>query len=320
MFVKTTSILCVGELLIDFFCTDINKSLIEGQSFEKKAGGAPANVCATIAKFGGHALFSGKVGADPFGRFLKLTLDHQGVDTTHLKLDAENPTTLAFVSLTKDGQRDFVFNRGADQWMTGADLDYSVIQQSGILHFGSATALLTDPFQTMYLETMKEANENDKFVSFDPNYRQDLWNHREAEFIDLAHRCVALSDFVKVSGEELELITGENRLAEGAQSLQQLGAKMVAITLGERGTYISSGGEAGIIESIPIKAIDTTGAGDAFVGSMLYQFAQTKDPHRVLSDIQTLKVFTEKSNQVAAHVCTKYGAMDALPDKEIIFS
>ncbi|GAA4058673.1 carbohydrate kinase [Amphibacillus indicireducens] len=316
---ETNSILCIGELLIDFFCTDINNSLIEGHSFEKKAGGAPANVCATIAKFGGHAIFSGKVGADPFGMFLKSTLDNQGVDTTHLKLDKETPTTLAFVSLTDDGERDFLFNRGADQYMTNADLDQSVIEQSAILHFGSATALLNDPFQTMYLDSMKEASESNKFISYDPNYRHDLWNHRESEFIDLTHKCVALSDFVKVSDEELELITGTRLLDEGARSLHQIGAKIVAITLGSRGTYISNGRESGIIESIPIEAIDTTGAGDAFVGTMLYQFAQTENPHEIITDMQTLKKFTEKSNQVAAHVCTKYGAIDALPEKDVVF-
>ncbi len=317
----TKPILCIGELLIDFFCTDINSSLIEGEAFEKRAGGAPANVCATIANFGGKAIFSGKVGADPFGRFLKLTLDRQGVDTTHLKLDGDCPTTLAFVSLKEDGQRDFIFNRGADGRMTHADLDQNVIEQSSILHFGSATALLDAPFQTMYLETMWEANQANKFVSFDPNYRLDLWKRREVEFIGLAQKCIAMSDFVKVSDEELELITGTGikDLAEATQKLHQLGAKVVAVTLGKQGTYISNGLESGIVESIPIKAIDTTGAGDAFVGAMLYQFVLKDNPHDVLSDMNTLKRFTDKSNQVAAHVCTKYGAFEALPAKNVIF-
>lgn len=317
---ETKSILCIGELLIDFFCTDVNSSLMNGQTFEKKAGGAPANVSATIAKFGGHAIFSGKVGADPFGMFLKSVLDNQGVDTTHLKLDKEIPTTLAFVSVAEDGERDFVFNRGADQNMTRADLDLSVIEESSILHFGSATALLSDPFQTMYLDTIKVARENKKFVSFDPNYRHDLWSNRKDEFIDLSKRCISFSDFVKVSDEELELITRTNDLVEGSQILHRLGAKVVAITLGKDGTFISNGEESGIVESIPIKAVDTTGAGDAFVGSMLYQFSQTEAPHQVLSNNQMLKLFTEKSNQVAAHVCTKYGAIDALPDRDIIFN
>lgn len=316
---ETKSILCIGELLIDFFCTDINSNLMNGQTFEKRAGGAPANVSATIAKLGGRAIFSGKVGADPFGMFLKSILDNQGVDTTHLKLDTEVPTTLAFVSLTEDGERDFVFNRGADQNMTGADLDQSVIEESSILHFGSATALLSDPFQSMYLDTIKEASKNGKFISFDPNYRHDLWSNRKDEFVDLANRCISFSDFVKVSDEELELITGTNDLVEGSQILHRLGAKVVSITLGKDGTFISNGEESGIIESIPIKAVDTTGAGDAFVGSMLYQFGQTEDPHRALSDNQMLKVFTEKSNQVAAYVCTKYGAIDALPEKDVVF-
>src|SRR5699024_7965929 len=103
--------------------TDIGTDLIKGQNFEKQAGGAPANVCATIAKLGGEALFNGKVGNDPFGIFLKQTLEQVHVDTSMLLLDDEHPTTLAFVSLKEDGERDFIFNRGADAYLEAQELD-----------------------------------------------------------------------------------------------------------------------------------------------------------------------------------------------------
>ena len=113
----SSSIVCIGELLIDFFCTDVDINLMEGTNFQKQAGGAPANVCATIAKLGGTALFCGKVGNDPFGHFLKKTLDDVQVDTSMIVLDDLHPTTLAFVSLQANGERDFVFNRGADAFL-----------------------------------------------------------------------------------------------------------------------------------------------------------------------------------------------------------
>jgi fructokinase len=165
----------VGELLIDFFCTDIDVDLANGSHFQKSAGGAPANVTAVIAKLGGHAVFSGKVGNDPFGYFLKHTLEAVNVDTSMLIMDDSIPTTLAFVSLKNNGQRDFVFNRGADAFFRLEDVDQDKFRQAKIVHFGSATAMLSDPFRSAYLELMESAKNKGKFVSFDPNFRVDLW-------------------------------------------------------------------------------------------------------------------------------------------------
>lgn len=120
---RSHSVVCIGELLIDFFCTDVDVDLMEGRQFLKSAGGAPANVSAAIAKLGGDAAFSGKVGKDPFGYFLKRTLDAVHVDTSMLVMDEKAPTTLAFVSLKQNGERDFVFNRGADALFTLEDID-----------------------------------------------------------------------------------------------------------------------------------------------------------------------------------------------------
>ncbi|MFL6560412.1 MAG: PfkB family carbohydrate kinase, partial [Bacillus sp. (in: firmicutes)] len=93
------SVMCVGELLIDFYCTDIDVNLKEGNHFLKKAGGAPANVAAAISKLGGVASLIGKVGNDPFGLFLIETIKEVGVDTSMIVTDDLAPTTLAFVSL-----------------------------------------------------------------------------------------------------------------------------------------------------------------------------------------------------------------------------
>ena len=125
-----TTVLCIGELLIDFYCTDIGIDLVGGRHFEKQAGGAPANVCATVAKLGGYAMFSGKVGNDPFGHFLRKTLQDAQVDTSMLLLDQKHPTTLAFVSLQENGERDFVFHRGADALLTRAELDQAKVNLS----------------------------------------------------------------------------------------------------------------------------------------------------------------------------------------------
>lgn len=303
----------MGELLIDFFCTDIGTDLIKGQNFEKQAGGAPANVCATIAKLGGKALFNGKVGNDPFGIFLKQTLEQVHVDTSMLLLDDEHPTTLAFVSLKEDGERDFIFNRGADAYLEAHELDDERLATAKILHFGSATALLDDPFQSTYLNAMQIASKNDQFVSFDPNYRDNLWNGRENAFIDKAKKAIAYADFVKVSEEELAIISGTSNQAKNVQKLHSLGAKLIAVTFGKKGTLLSNGQHVEMIPSIQVESIDSTGAGDAFVGAMLYQLAAIDIPKDVITDFNQLKEIVAFSNKVGGIVCTKIGAIAALP-------
>jgi fructokinase len=317
VFGLSSSIICMGELLIDFFCTDVDINLLEGQNFQKQAGGAPANVCATIAKLGGTALFCGKVGNDPFGQFLKKTLDDVQVDTSMVVFDDIHPTTLAFVSLQANGERDFVFNRGADAFLVEEELDSDKLNEAAIHHFGSATALLSDPFQSTYFHVMRNAKEQGKFISFDPNYRKDLWKNRIPEFINLAKVGIALADFVKVSEEELQIITGISDLAEGTKQLHQLGARIVTVTLGSEGTYLSNGQKSEMVPSVKVKSIDSTGAGDAFVGATLYQFAK-EGP--TLEDFEILKEIISFSNKVGAFVCTKVGAISALPTIEDIIT
>ncbi|MFJ8237921.1 carbohydrate kinase [Ureibacillus sp. NPDC094379] len=306
-----TPILCIGELLIDFFCNEVNTNLKDGQSFTKKAGGAPANVCATISRLGGIAYFSGKVGADPFGDFLETTLKDVGVNTRFLVKDPSHSTTLAFVSLTEDGQRDFVFNRGADAYLAIDEFPIETLDSMKMVHFGSATALLPGPFQHTYLEVLKVAKQKSCFTSFDPNFRSDLWKGKEKDFVELTLQCIAYCDFLKVSEEELMLLTNESDINKAIIQLHLIGAKFIAVTLGKNGTCFSNNEETFIIESIPIKAIDSTGAGDAFVGAALYQLSLL--PDTLNTTLSQWKDIIQFSNKVGAIVCEKMGAIESLP-------
>lgn len=310
----TNSVFCIGELLIDFFCTELNQSLVDGTNFVKQAGGAPANVCASVAKLGGDAMFCGKVGQDSFGQFLKQTLEERQVDTSMLVMDEECPTTLAFVSRQLNGERDFIFNRGADGELRITDLDATKLQQIKVGHFGSATALLKDPFQTTYLQCMHTLKAQNVFISFDPNYRADLWKGQITTFVTWAQTCMVLADFVKMSEEELTLITGIDSCEEAVSSLHEQGVRTVAITLGERGTYMSVAAQSQLIPSMKVQAIDTTGAGDAFVGAMLKQIAQCEQPKALT--LAEYEPFVRYANIVGALVCEGVGAMEPLPTEE----
>lgn len=309
-------IFCVGELLIDFFSTDRNANLVDSVSFTKQAGGAPANVCAAIAKLGGEAHFCGKVGNDSFGDYLQKTLEHLNVNTTLLFKDDTHPTTLAFVSLQEDGQRDFIFNRGADAFLSINEVPKNLFDTMKLVHFGSATALLPGALQQTYTKLLDAAKDNDCYISFDPNFRSDLWKGQEAEFVKLARDLIAKCDFLKVSDEELTLLTNKSDITKAVSELHAIGAKCIAVTLGKAGTYLSFEENSATVPSIPIQAVDTTGAGDAFVGATLFQLGKLENPQS-LSFLEWQNI-VHFSNKVAAKVCEKIGAITALPTIEDI--
>lgn len=304
-------ILCVGELLIDFFTVEKGQSIEQALTFEKQAGGAPANVCAAIAKLGGQASFCGKVGEDAFGHFLEKTLQEAQVDTALLVKDARYATTLAFVSRQQDGERDFIFNRGADAALVMEELAQEKLFAHEIAHFGSATALLCNPFAKTYHRLFRTFEQRGALLSFDPNYRADLWRGQEALFTEACQPFLRNAHFVKMSEEELQLFSAEKTLEQRARQMYQLGMKWLVITLGARGTLFYDGSEMTIIPSISVKMIDSTGAGDAFVGAVLMQLSKLEDPLQV--DVSALVTLIARANQVGAKVCEKVGAIAALP-------
>jgi len=309
--IKEQSIICLGELLIDFVCTDIAQGLIQGEKFLKKAGGAPANVAVTIARLGGHARLAAQIGDDPFGEFLIQTLRRESLDTSLIIRDRHAPTTLAFVGILHDGERDFVFCRGADGHLAQQSLPADFLHDSKIVHLGAATGLLDGELHQTYLAVAQRARAQGKMLSFDPNFRSGLWSGNEAEFI---HRCeplLAMADVIKMSEEELTLITSHADLAAGCRYLHDRGATFVNVTLGSRGTWAShrDGGQ-GRVPSIAVKSVDSTGAGDAFVGALLLRFTQRDRTPISYNDFVTDVAW---ANKVGALTCTRFGAIDAIP-------
>jgi len=303
-------VLCLGELLIDFICEDVGMGLIKGEKFSKKAGGAPANVAAAVAKLGGKSAFIGKVGDDHFGEYLREYLSSVGVDTSGVITDMRHSTTLAFVSLQDDGERDFIFNRGADRCLTRQDIDQALVGQSSIIHFGAATAFLADPLATTYTDLLQKARIQKKFISFDPNYRADLWRGRAGDFVEAMRAHMHDLDLVKMSEEEATHIFHKADLEECCRLAHKVGIKAVAITLGEKGTLLSIENKSTIIESISVKSVDSTGAGDAFVGGLLFKIA---GEHPTALNANNFRNYVSFANRVGAATCTRFGAMEALP-------
>jgi len=306
-----TKVFCIGELLIDFVAENQGNDLSKANEFTKKAGGAPANVACAITKLGGKSYFIGCVGKDPFGTFLLNVLKDEDVDIS-MAQRSKKFTTLAFVSLAEDGERDFVFSRGADK-----ELKYdSSIKKSfnkNLVHFGAATALLGGSMEEAYNHYLFDALTQDSFISFDPNFRSDLWKENEASFIKKCLPYVEKSHLCKFSLEEALLLSGKENVEDACIALHERGAKIITVTLGKEGTFLSLEGMSKLIPSIKVSPIDTTGAGDAFIGCLLYQISQLRDFNLIFDDQNRLVNMVEKANKAGALTTTKYGAIMALP-------
>ena len=304
-------VFCIGELLIDFIGKDIGTGLKNGVNFEKKAGGAPANVSAAVCKLGGESYFLGQVGDDSFGRFLVDMLKSLDINTEMTKMDGY--TTLAFVAIDENGERDFEFHRGSDGKYSFDNIDLEKINKNDIIHFGSATGFLDGELKNTYFKLLEHARENNIFISFDPNYR-DMLIQDLNKFVEDCKSFIKYADFIKVSDEEIRLITKENDIKKGVKKLHEFGAKFVAVTLGAEGTLVSDGNNVEVIPSIKIKQVDSTGAGDAFVGGVLKRISEIENKKEINFD--KWREIIAYGNKVGAITCTNYGAIDSIPKEK----
>jgi fructokinase len=303
-------IVAVGELLIDF-------TPQSDGSFIPNPGGAPCNFLAMAQKLGSKTAFIGKVGQDAFGNQLKETIQQSGIDTSGLVQDERYMTTLAFVHLTQSGERSFSFYRKscADVMLTREDINLNVIDAAGTFHFGSLS-LTDEPIRTTVMGLLDYVKSKNKLITYDPNYRPALWPS-QAEAVSYMVKGAAYADIVKVSEEELLLLTGTEDYTEGCRRLHEMGAKCVTVTLGEQGAFFSYEGGRGMVPARRTKVVDTTGAGDAFFGTFVHQLIHCGQPiERIKMD--AMKDYVQKANLAASLCIEGYGGIPAMPDKKTL--
>ena len=306
------SVSALGELLIDF--TDAGTSEGGQRLFERNPGGAPANVLVALERLGHKTAFLGKVGCDMHGEFLRATLEEQGIDTTGLISDPDAFTTLAFVALAPNGEREFSFARkpGADTRITADELARDVISSSHVFHVGSLS-LTDEPARSATLAALAAAREAGCVLSYDPNYRANLWPSVEAA-MDQMRSVVPQMDLMKLSDEECELLTGLDDPEAAAASLLERGPKIVAVTLGAGGAYVRCAEGGAEVAGFPTDAVDATGAGDSFWGGFLAAFCESgKAPAEVTLDDAVS--FARLGNAVASLCVRKRGAIPAMPTR-----
>lgn len=311
-------IFTIGEALIDFIPIEAKKNLKQVESFNKMPGGAPANVAVAAAKLGGETYFIGMLGKDSFGEFLLDTLKNYGVKTDYVAMTSKAKTALAFVSLDHTGERDFSFyrNPSADLLLSVDDVKNIVFKEGDCISFCSVD-LVDFPVKEATEFLLKKAKEKNAIILFDPNVRKDLWDNLEDCKRTILY-FLQYVDIVKISDDELEFITGEKELEKAVLFLKKRGVKNIIITLGKNGALAYFSDKKIFAEGYEVKnCVDTTGAGDAFVGATLYQLSLLKKSLNILDENEIYDIL-RFSNRVAAMVTTKKGAMNALPTLEEI--
>lgn len=301
--------------MIDLVSQKSGVDLSEAPGFEKAPGGAPANVAVALAKLGTPSAFMGKVGRDPFGRFLERTFAEAGVDTSPMRFDSKVKTGLAFVSLMADGERDFTFYRdpSADMMLREDEIDTDAIRAARAFHFGSIT-LITEPSRSATVHAVNAARESGKLISYDPNLRMSLWpSAGEAKRGMLS--AMPFADFVKVSEEELEFLLGVTESDKGSRQLLAMGPRLVAVTRGAAGCYARNAVAAVDLPGFRVDTVDTTGAGDGFVGGALHSILTQVGEDRLsaMGEDELGSTF-RLANAVGALATTKKGAIPAMPD------
>lgn len=320
----------IGESLVDMIPLETGKPISEVSAFSPIAGGAPANVCGAFSRLGGISHIITQVGNDPFGDKLMHNFDLYGIKTDYVSRTNRANTALAFVSLMEDGNREFSFYRkpSADMLLEPEKIQKEWFMDADFLHFCSVS-LCDSPMKQAHKRAIAYALEQNAIVSFDPNLRLNLWESEKAlydavwEFLPSAH-------VLKISDEELFFLTKTEEESAAISKLFIGNVFVVVYTKGSSGAvvYTKSGKVAS--KGVPVKALDTTGAGDAFIGSFLYQMSEAlgdrtssdgtteKSPLDRLANIslEQYKKMLAFSNAYCAKSVLKSGAIASYPTME----
>jgi fructokinase len=302
------SVVCLGELLIDFVAQESGVTVGEAHGFIKAPGGAPANVAVAVQKLGHPAAFMGQVGDDPFGHYLAGVLKNNGVDISAITYSAEARTSLAFVSLQLNGERSFMFYRhpSADMLMRPEDLKLDVMKGKKIFHFGSIS-MIHEPSRSATLAAAQYASDNGLMVSYDPNLRLALWENAESAKTGMLVG-FEYANFVKLNEDELNFLTGGTDVTP----LWRDNIQLIAVTRGDKGATLYTRDQQVDIKGFRVYATDTTGAGDAFVAGMLVGILENANY------VDKLEQIGRFANAMGALTTTQKGAIPSLPTRKAV--
>lgn len=287
-------------------------SLSDSPGFVKTIGGEAANVAVGLAKLGTHSVFIGKVGADSFGRFLVTELKKHGVDVRQVVFDNEHKTRLAFVSLEKSGERDFEFWEAmpAGEQLPLSAINLMSLKKSRIVNI-APLLLIKEPARTTAFQVARALQKSETEIAFDANVRSALWNSA-AEAKRVMLQMAKLSTILRLNDDEAQFLTGKSDVPSAARKLLTLGPKLVAVTIGANGCYFQTASAEAFVAGFRVKAIDTTGCGDAFFAALLHGIAHSPAAIERMSP-EALNSICLYANAVGALTALKRGGAEGVP-------
>jgi fructokinase len=298
---EAVDVLCLGEVLVDFFADPVGAELWAGPTFRPHLGGAPANMAVGLARQGMRVGLMTMVGKDAFGQFLRERLITEGVDVSRIREHAAARTGVTFVSVDAAGERSFLFYRhpSADLCMEADDVDAADVARAKVLHVGSST-LSREPARAATWRALDAAAERGVRVSCDVNLRPHLWPDR-SEMLPQVSALLRRSWLAKLSAEEIDLLLGTTDPREAARRVRELGPTIAVVTVGSDGCWFASADLVRHSPAVPVTAVDTTGAGDAFMSTLVAA---------LLREV-ALDEACRRANQSGARACTAVGATTA---------
>lgn len=304
-------VVSIGEPVIDFTPVKEPGRL---KYVAMPAGGA-ANVLSAAVKMGARTAMIGWTGADVFGDYIKDCMIGLGIDVTHVRQGWEKNTGIGFVHLSPEGERSFLFYRpGGILPIYLPQTDDEVLGNTRIFHYTSVSLCQGQIEGT--LAAVRYAKKQGAVISFDVNYRKDFWDHEE-QAKETISQCMMGADIVKMSEEEFYLFYPEDSMETGTQKLISGGCALAAITMGERGCYCRTRNVKACCAGYQVRAVDTTGCGDSFVGTVLGLVSRLKKPVDQLSG-EELTVILRKATAAANLCASRYGSMDIMAAEEEI--
>lgn len=311
-------LIAIGEALIDFIPEESGKGIKDVSGFLPAVGGAPANVCGAFSKLGGESAMITQLGDDPFGDKIMECLEENHIDTAYVSRTKMANTSLAFVALKEDGNREFSFYRkpGADMLLTRSQIKKEWFADAYAFHFCSVS-IGDFPMKDAHKQAISYAKEAGTMISFDPNLRFALWDSEEAlkkavlEFLPMAN-------ILKISDEEVEFITGKASMEEAKDELLTGNVEMIVYTRGKDGACVYTKTTTAEVPGKVVQAVDTTGAGDGFIGSFLYCLYKDGVTLNTIKDLteDKLKEYLTFANKFCSISVQRKGAIASYPSYE----
>jgi ribokinase len=255
-------------------------------------GGSSANTIVGLSRLGIETGFIGNVGNDTEGEYVINDFKKENVDTNGIQM-SDGLTGIVIGFIDNKGERTLYANPGLNDHLNMDDQALEYAKRAKILHLSSFVGEKSYDAQLKLMESLSDTK-----ISFAPGMFYAKKGLKELDII------IENTSFLFLNKEEVELLTGWD-YKKGAEHLLETGAKIVAVTLGDKGCYVTSADDFHFVKSNKVKAVDTTGAGDSFAAGFLYG---------VLMDLD-LETCGRLGNQVAARCIQFPGARDGLPYK-----